>query len=74
MLSLSRVTGMVASSRRTISSRSAAYAFSMTYGLARLVDRFVPLRISPDAELQGVDLAQHGESAYALPGAGRLGS
>ncbi len=53
---------------------SAAYAFAMTYGLARLVNRFTPLRVSSDAELQGLDLAQHGESAYALPGAGRLGS
>jgi len=53
---------------------SAAYAFSATWVVAKLVDRVVGLRVSAEEEAQGLDLSQHAESAYSLGGAGRLGS
>jgi Amt family ammonium transporter len=53
---------------------AATYAFVLTYAIARLVNRIVPLRVSAEDELQGLDLSQHGESAYSLPAPGRFGS
>jgi Amt family ammonium transporter len=49
---------------------AAAWAFGVTYALARLVGRFVGLRVTRDAEASGLDLAQHAETAYALGGGG----
>jgi Amt family ammonium transporter len=43
----------------------AAYAFGMSYGLAKLIDRFMGFRLSPEDEATGVDFTQHAESAYA---------
>ncbi|WP_458318945.1 ammonium transporter [Mycolicibacterium brisbanense] len=43
----------------------AAYAFGMSYGLARLIDRFMGFRLSPEDETTGVDFTQHAETAYA---------
>jgi Amt family ammonium transporter len=34
----------------------------MTYALLRLVAIFVPLRVSRENELEGLDLSQHGEA------------
>lgn len=45
------------------------YAFGMTSLLAWGVDKMVGLRVSPDAERQGVDLTEHAESAYDFTGA-----
>ncbi len=42
----------------------AGYAFAVTYGLAALLDRLVGNRVSGTAERLGLDLAEHGESAY----------
>jgi Amt family ammonium transporter len=42
-----------------------AYSFLVTYGIAKLVDRFIGLRASPEDEFRGLDLSQHGESAYS---------
>ena len=42
----------------------AAYSFVATFGLAALLDRMVGNRASPAAERVGLDLAEHGESAY----------
>ena len=42
-----------------------AYAFAVSYGLARLIDRTIGFRISAEDEAGGVDFAQHAETAYA---------
>lgn len=41
------------------------YAFAVSYGLARLIDRTIGFRISAEEEAGGVDFAQHAETAYA---------
>jgi Amt family ammonium transporter len=41
------------------------YAFVMTYILAKVVDSVMGLRVSEDEEYVGLDIAQHGEKAYA---------
>jgi Amt family ammonium transporter len=46
----------------------AAYSFILSWGLLKLVDRFVGLRVKPDEENIGLDLTQHSESAYTLVG------
>jgi Amt family ammonium transporter len=44
---------------------TAGYAFVMTYGIAKLVDRVIGLRVSSEDEARGLDLSYHGESAYS---------
>ena len=34
----------------------------VTYVLLKLVSAFVPLRVSPQQELEGLDISQHGEA------------
>ena len=46
----------------------AAYSFVLSYGLLRLVDKVVGLRVSEDNENIGLDLTQHRESAYTVLG------
>jgi Amt family ammonium transporter len=41
------------------------YAFVMTYVLARVVDSVMGLRVTETEEYVGLDIAQHGEKAYA---------
>jgi Amt family ammonium transporter len=41
------------------------YSFVMTFVILKLLDWTMGLRVSPREELLGVDLAQHGERAYA---------
>jgi len=43
---------------------TAALAASATYLLLKVVDRLVGLRVSEEDETVGLDLSQHGESAY----------
>jgi ammonium transporter, Amt family len=43
----------------------ALYSAGATYGILRVVMRFVPLRVSEHEELAGLDLTQHAEVAYA---------
>jgi len=40
------------------------YAFLMSFIIAKLIQLFVPLRVSKEVELSGLDLALHAESAY----------
>jgi Amt family ammonium transporter len=47
---------------------SAAYSFVLSYGLLKLVDKTMGLRVSADSENIGLDLTQHSESAYTLVG------
>jgi len=46
----------------------AAYSFILSYGLLKLVDKLVGLRVSEDNENIGLDLTQHSESAYTVVG------
>jgi len=43
-----------------------AYAFTVTWLLAKGIDRWLGFRVSRDDELAGLDLLVHGESAYDL--------
>jgi Amt family ammonium transporter len=41
------------------------FAFGVTYGLARLLKRFMGLRVTDNEEEVGLDISEHGERAYA---------
>jgi Amt family ammonium transporter len=47
---------------------SFAYSFGLSFGLLKLVDKVVGLRVSADHESIGLDLTQHSESAYTVVG------
>ncbi len=46
----------------------AVYSFVLSFGLLKLVDKVMGLRVSVDSENIGLDLTQHSESAYTLVG------
>jgi Amt family ammonium transporter len=48
-----------------------AFSFAATLAILMLVDRLVGFRVSSEVEEGGVDLAEHGESAYAFREHGR---
>ena len=41
-----------------------AYSFIVTYILAQILDKTIGMRISEEDEVAGLDLSQHGETAY----------
>ncbi len=43
----------------------AVYAFAVTYGLGKVIERFMGFRLSAEDEASGVDFSQHAETAYA---------
>ncbi|MCV7101510.1 ammonium transporter [Mycobacterium palustre] len=43
----------------------ALYAFAVSFVIAKVVDRAIGFRVSPEDETTGVDLTQHAETAYA---------
>jgi Amt family ammonium transporter len=43
----------------------AAYAFAMSYGVAKIIDRLMGFRVSAEDETTGIDFTQHAETAYA---------
>ena len=43
---------------------AALYAFVVTYGILRVINRFEPVRVSKETELAGLDEILHGEVAY----------
>jgi ammonium transporter, Amt family len=45
-----------------------AYSFILSFGLLKLVDKVIGLRVSPDNENIGLDLTQHSEAAYTVVG------
>ncbi len=45
-----------------------AYAFAMSWLLAKGIDRWLGFRVSRDDELAGLDLIIHGETAYDIAG------
>jgi ammonium transporter, Amt family len=42
----------------------AAYAFGVTYGVFKVVDRLWPMRVEPEVEMEGLDLPEFGMLAY----------
>jgi Amt family ammonium transporter len=40
------------------------YSFIVTYGLAKVIDAFMGLRVRDEEESVGLDISQHGEGAY----------
>ena len=50
-----------------------AFSFLATLAILAVVDRFVGFRVTAEAEDDGVDVAEHGESAYAFREHGREG-
>jgi len=56
---------------------SIAWAFTLTYLIAKVVSATVGLRVTEQVEIQGLDTAIHAETAYefgAIGAAGRLGT
>jgi len=43
-----------------------AWSCALTYGLLKLVDALVGLRVQPDIEREGLDMNLHGEAGYAI--------
>jgi Amt family ammonium transporter len=43
---------------------NAAWAFGVTYGLFTLARRFMAIRVSPDVELEGLDVPEFGAECY----------
>jgi ammonium transporter, Amt family len=41
------------------------YAFTVSFALAKLIDRLMGFRVSAEDETTGVDFTQHAETAYA---------
>jgi len=41
------------------------FAFTMTYGITNLINKFVGLRVTENEEEVGLDISEHGERAYA---------
>ncbi len=41
-----------------------AYSFAVTFGLARIIDSLMGLRVKEEEEAVGLDISQHGEGAY----------
>jgi Amt family ammonium transporter len=49
------------------------FSFGMTWLIAKAIDKTMGLRVSPEDEARGLDLAFHAESAYSMGGTGRIG-
>ena len=41
------------------------FSFTVTWLIAKAIDRTIGLRVSPEDESRGLDLTQHAESAYS---------
>ena len=48
---------------------TAVYSAALTYGLLKILDVTMGLRVSDDAEREGLDTSQHGEEGYIFGGA-----
>jgi Amt family ammonium transporter len=42
-----------------------AFVFPVSLGLFKLIKATIGLRVSPEEELEGLDLSEHGNEAYA---------
>ncbi len=54
--------------QRAPTASSPALAVPVTFGILKLVDALLGLRVTAEDEMTGLDLSQHSESAYALGG------
>ena len=45
---------------------SLVYSFAVSYGLLKLLDKTMGLRLGDENESLGLDLSQHGEAGYSL--------
>jgi len=52
----------------------ALYSFLVTLVLGFIIEKTIGFRISKDAEVEGVDLSEHAETAYEMSGSSRGGS
>jgi Amt family ammonium transporter len=52
----------------------ALYAFTVSFVLAKVIDRLMGFRVTPEDEMAGVDFTQHAETAYAEGVHGHLAS
>jgi Amt family ammonium transporter len=50
------------------------YSFTMAYAIGWVIEKTIGFRVKPAAELEGVDTAEHAESAYDLNPAGGAAS
>jgi Amt family ammonium transporter len=50
-----------------------AYSFVVSFALAKVIDVFIGLRVSPEQEEEGLDLSQHAETGYSFGELGSLG-
>lgn len=44
----------------------AAFSFAVTFGIAKVLDKLMGLRVSEESEMTGLDQSDHGEAAYAI--------
>ena len=44
----------------------AGWSFAASWAILKVISRFGPIRVSREQELEGLDEALHGESAYRL--------
>ena len=42
------------------------YSFGVTFIILKILDRSIGLRVDEEFEVNGLDLAQHGESGYSF--------
>jgi Amt family ammonium transporter len=42
------------------------YSFVGSYVILKIIEIVTPLRVTPEEEVAGLDMSQHGEHAYAL--------
>jgi len=47
-----------------------AYSFAVSWGIAKVLDLTIGLRVSDDAELTGLDQTEHAETAYMFTSSG----
>jgi len=52
---------------------TAVYAFCATALIAKVIDKFIGLRVDAETEISGVDTSLHAESAYDFTGVGGAG-
>ncbi|MSY01909.1 MAG: ammonia channel protein, partial [Actinobacteria bacterium] len=52
----------------------ALYSFLVTLVLGFIIEKTIGFRLPKDAEVEGVDLAEHAETAYEMSSSSRGGS
>ncbi|HEY7781163.1 MAG TPA: ammonium transporter [Ktedonobacterales bacterium] len=73
IVAINKVSGLVAGDGRQFGVQvlgvaiAAVYSFAVTYAILKLVNLFVPVRVSQDVEAKGLDQSLHGEVAYDMP-------